>query len=152
MGLILGSRKSHGAGNGIPFQCSCLENSLDRGAWWARVHGVEKSQTWLRTHTWKWLISSLIVLSTWTPTSIAKRLLHGQIIRVYGLDDLKGFHSDHKGLLRPFPLCRKKSDRNICAHQTWSLSFGMYQMDSDTHSSVAFLVKANFIIPILMKY
>ena len=34
-------------GNGYPLQYSCLENSMDRGAWWATVHGVAKSQTWL---------------------------------------------------------------------------------------------------------
>ena len=33
--------------NGNPFQCSCLENLMDRGAWWAIVHGVAKSQTQL---------------------------------------------------------------------------------------------------------
>ena len=32
-----------GEGNGNPLQCSCLENSVDRGAWWAAVHGVAKS-------------------------------------------------------------------------------------------------------------
>ena len=36
---------SPGEGNGNPLQCSCLENSMDRGAWWATVHGVIKSQT-----------------------------------------------------------------------------------------------------------
>ena len=36
-----------GEGNGNPLQCSCLENSLDRGAWWASVHGVKKSWTQL---------------------------------------------------------------------------------------------------------
>ena len=45
MGLILGSRRSHGDGNGSPLQYSCLENSMDRGAWWATVHGVEESDT-----------------------------------------------------------------------------------------------------------
>ena len=34
-----------GEGNGYPLQYSCLENSMDRGAWWARVHGVTKSHT-----------------------------------------------------------------------------------------------------------
>ena len=34
-----------GEGNGNPFQCSCLENSMDRGAWWATIHGVTNSQT-----------------------------------------------------------------------------------------------------------
>ena len=38
---------SPGEGNGNPLQYSCLENSMDRGAWPAIVHGVTKSQTWL---------------------------------------------------------------------------------------------------------
>ena len=36
-----------GEGNGTPLQYSCLENPMDRGAWWAAVHGVAKSWTWL---------------------------------------------------------------------------------------------------------
>ena len=36
-----------GEGNGYPLQYSCLENSMDRGAWWATVHGVAKSWTGL---------------------------------------------------------------------------------------------------------
>ena len=39
--------KIPGDGNGYPFQYSCLENSWDRGAWWATVHGVTKSWTQL---------------------------------------------------------------------------------------------------------
>ena len=46
-GLIPGSERSPGEGNGNPLQYSCLENSMDRGAWWATVHGVTKSQTGL---------------------------------------------------------------------------------------------------------
>ena len=37
--------KCLGEGNGNPVQCSCLENSMDREAWWAIVHGITKSQT-----------------------------------------------------------------------------------------------------------
>ena len=44
---IPGSGKSPGGGNGNPLQCSCLGNPMDRGAWWATVHGVAKSQTCL---------------------------------------------------------------------------------------------------------
>ena len=44
-GSIPGSRRSPGTGNGNPLQYSCLENSMDRGARWAIVHGVTKSQT-----------------------------------------------------------------------------------------------------------
>ena len=36
-----------GGGNGNPLQYSCQEDSMDRGAWWAKVHGVTKSQTQL---------------------------------------------------------------------------------------------------------
>ena len=44
-GLIPGSERPFGEGNGNPLQYSCLENPLDRGAWQATVHGVTKSQT-----------------------------------------------------------------------------------------------------------
>ena len=47
-GLIPGLERSPGVGNGNPLQYSCLENSMDRGAWRARVHGVKKSWTRLR--------------------------------------------------------------------------------------------------------
>ena len=39
---IPGSGRSPGEGTGNPLQYSCLENSMDRGAWWAIVHGVPK--------------------------------------------------------------------------------------------------------------
>ena len=44
-GLIVGLGRSPGEGNGNPLQYSCLENSMDRGAWWATVHVVAKSRT-----------------------------------------------------------------------------------------------------------
>ena len=51
MGSIPGLQRSPGGENGDPLQCSCLEKSMDRGAWRARVHGVTKSQTRKNTHT-----------------------------------------------------------------------------------------------------
>ena len=45
VGLIPGSGRSGGGGYGNLLQYSCLENSMDRGAWWTIVHGVAKSQT-----------------------------------------------------------------------------------------------------------
>ena len=45
VGLIPGLGRSPGEGNGNPLQYSCLENSMDRGAWQATVHRVAKSQT-----------------------------------------------------------------------------------------------------------
>ena len=48
--LVPGFGRSPAVGHGNPLHYSCLENPLDRGAWWAMVRGVTKSQTWL-----KWL-------------------------------------------------------------------------------------------------
>ena len=47
LGLISGSGRSPGEGNGYPLQYSCLENSMDREAWQATVHRVTKSGTQL---------------------------------------------------------------------------------------------------------
>ena len=47
-GLIRGVGRSPGGGNGGPLQYSCLEDPMDRGAWWATVCGIEKSQTRLK--------------------------------------------------------------------------------------------------------
>ena len=47
MGLIPGSGRSRGEGNGNPLQHSCLENPMDRGTWQAIVHGVAKGWTQL---------------------------------------------------------------------------------------------------------
>ena len=48
--LIPGSGRSPGGGHGNPLQCSCLENFMDRGAWWASVPGVAKNWTQLRDY------------------------------------------------------------------------------------------------------
>jgi len=50
-GLIPGLGRSPGEGNGNPLQYSYLENPMDRGAWWATVHGVSKSWTQLSDFT-----------------------------------------------------------------------------------------------------
>ena len=52
--LIPGLGRSTGVGNGNPLHYSCLETSMDRGAWWAIVHGVAKSQTWLSLGKSEW--------------------------------------------------------------------------------------------------
>ena len=54
--------RSPGVGNDNPFQCSCLGNSMDRGAWWATVHGVTELDTTEHTQTQR----SLITLCYWT--------------------------------------------------------------------------------------
>ena len=56
-GSIPGLGRSPGEGNGNPLQCSCLENSMDWGAWRATVHGVSKSR-----HDWHFSFSNIYVL------------------------------------------------------------------------------------------
>ena len=51
MGSFPGLERSSGGGHDNPFQSSCLENSMDRRAWWAIVHGVAKSLTQLKLHS-----------------------------------------------------------------------------------------------------
>ena len=51
LGSIPGSGRSPGEWNGTPLQYSCLKNPMDRGAWWATVHGVAKSRTRLNDFT-----------------------------------------------------------------------------------------------------
>ena len=53
VGLIPGSGRCPGVGNGNPLQYSCLENFMDRGAWKTTVHGVIKSRMWQSTHTYR---------------------------------------------------------------------------------------------------
>ena len=50
-GSIPGLGRSPGEGNGNPLQYYCLENPMDRGVWWAMVHGVAKSWTQLSDFT-----------------------------------------------------------------------------------------------------
>ena len=64
-----------GEGNGNPFQCSCLENPRDGGAWWAAVYGVAQSRTRL-----KWLSSSSIVL--WSLLLLIRICLLSQAVSV----------------------------------------------------------------------
>ena len=82
-GLTPGWGRAPGGGHGNPLQYSYLKDSMDRRAWWARVHGVTKSQTRLKqlsTHPYK---SSrfkvkkahLLILKCW-PVEQASRLTH----------------------------------------------------------------------------
>ena len=64
MDSISGLGRSPGGGHGNPLQYSCLENPMDRGAWWATVHGVAKSQTRLMVteHITHLIINSTIYI------------------------------------------------------------------------------------------
>ena len=57
-GSIPGWGRSPGGGYGKPLQHSCPENPRDRGAWWATVHGVSKSQTWNQPSTHRCMMTS----------------------------------------------------------------------------------------------
>ena len=50
VGLVSGSGRSPGVGNGDPLQYSCQENSMDRGTWWAVVQGVAELDMSVHTH------------------------------------------------------------------------------------------------------
>ena len=63
----LGRKDSPRVGNGNPLQYSCLENSMDRGAWWATVQGVAKSQTHY------WATEQLLLLPSFTWQEVALR-------------------------------------------------------------------------------
>ena len=51
LGSITGLERSPGEGNGYPLHYSCLENPMDRGAWWPTVHGAARSQIQLSDYT-----------------------------------------------------------------------------------------------------
>ena len=57
LGICVGLDAYIGEGNGTPLQYSCLENPMDRGAWWAAVHGVSKSRTRLSDFTFNFHFS-----------------------------------------------------------------------------------------------
>ena len=67
---IPGSGRSAGVGSGNPLQYSCLENPMDRGAWWATVHGAPKDQSthstciWLSPFTVHLKLSNLLTVYT----------------------------------------------------------------------------------------
>ena len=59
VGLLPGSGRSPGKGNGSQLQHPCLGNPMDRGTLWATVHGVTKSRTQLSTHA-QWLFANFV--------------------------------------------------------------------------------------------
>ena len=65
------AERSSGVGNGNPLQYSCLGNPMDRGAWWATVHGSKESWTWLSN-----LAQNFTYIHTQTQTHTYPRRLH----------------------------------------------------------------------------
>ena len=71
-GSIPGSGRSPGEGNGNPLQYSCLENSMDGGAWWATAHGVAKSRT-RNNFTFTFHFFAKLCLTLTTPWTVARQ-------------------------------------------------------------------------------
>ena len=69
-----GLGQAPGEGHGNPFQYSRLENSMDRGAWWAAVHGVGKSQTRLSDFTFTFHLHALEKEMAAHPSALAWRI------------------------------------------------------------------------------
>ena len=105
MGSIPGSGRPPGEGHGYPLQYSCLGNPMDRGAWWATVHGVTKSWTRLTISgapsDTKWML-----LETWI---IAKIPANSQKCSVL---DFSG-ETDTLYLLSSNPLCSSHEQSDI---------------------------------------
>ena len=94
LGSIPGLGRAPGEGNGNPLQYSCLENPMDRGAWWATVHGVAKSRTRLKQlsttqHSihwkdWCWSWSSNALATWWKEPTHWKRPSYWERLRARG--------------------------------------------------------------------
>ena len=82
LGSIPGSGRSLGEGNDFPLQYSCLENSMDRGAWWATIHRLQRVRhnyaTNTHTHTLKNAVSG------------ARGLSHSSLPRIFSFVALLG--------------------------------------------------------------
>ena len=85
---IPGLGRSPEVGNSNPLQYSCLENPMDRGAWWATIHGVTKSQTQLNTYAQEGIDykKNCFLIRTW-PYMVRRctALFHSHIFCSYGL-------------------------------------------------------------------
>ena len=107
--------RSPGRGNGNSPQYSCLENPMDRGAWWATVHGVTESQTQLtdraRTHGW-FKLHQLSSSSMVWPIQISKR--PRQVARMIPLNTGE---SGAQKLIRKLPHLSTTQCRDQCSFQ-----------------------------------
>ena len=132
MGLIHELGRFPGGGHGNALQYSCLRNSMDRGAWWIAVHGVAKSQTWLKrlsmhthtalalpkqqTHSAKWLQVSLLRYYVafplphpeplpwgWHHSVLSSGTWNLYFLTLWGYKDLRKFSLKVSGQLIPYP-------------------------------------------------
>ena len=90
-GSISGLGRSPGEGNGNPLQYSCLENLMDRGAWWATVRGVARSQTRLSDFTFFFLSLTSRLRNMWSFISYLGRAQPSPSSCFYGVSTIKAF-------------------------------------------------------------
>ena len=85
VGSVPGSGRSPGEGHGNPLQYSCLENSMDGGAWWATVHGFTESDMTERLHfnCKHWRKKSFIVITHLNYTNATIGLLSSRLLNVH---------------------------------------------------------------------
>ena len=69
LGSVPGLGRSSGEGNGYSFQYSCLENSMNRGAWWATVPGIAKGWTQLSDQHFHFMYNSFQITEPWLGTT-----------------------------------------------------------------------------------
>ena len=111
MGLIPGSGRSPGVGSGNPLQYSCLENSMDRGAWWVTVPGVAKSMgKWAWTPGLKW------VLPSWLP--LLQLLAEAKAEKCYVISTVATSHHQSSSLSFSWALLRQ-------LRNAWNWAMGM---------------------------
>ena len=79
LGSLLRSGRSPGEGNGYPLHYSCLENSMDRGAWQGTVHGVEKSWTLLSKIMLREFLDLELILHSWHKFKLVIVFVHCRI-------------------------------------------------------------------------
>ena len=90
-GSISGLGRSPGEGNSNPLQYSCLENLMDRGAWWATVRGVANSQTRLSDFTFFFLSLTSRLRNMWSFISYLGRAQPPPSSCFYGVSTIQAF-------------------------------------------------------------
>ena len=109
-GLWVGLQNTTGGGNGNPLRESCLENSTDREAWQATVHGVKKSRTWLKQ----------LRTEHYEPICLSLQLnINFGSIRILSEAELKPFKTK-EGNVTSFMNCWTILRRTICWHHSYS--------------------------------
>ena len=125
LGSIPGSRRSPGEGNGNPLPYSCLENPMDGGAWWATVHGVTKSRTWLShltfTEIWTFweLEISVILVNSFENTNVPFQYLF--LASPTSAPLYAGAHSLERGIVSVSIICQQGhgDERSVTILQVW---------------------------------